>query len=498
MIVLSMAAPQFFNDASEIIRLFVAQSDITMDEQGGASLHITQDMTVRGSLALHRVTIRDGDGVQVSEYAYESAHEPSWNALLATKYAKRGMKVALFRAMRPLYPEALTPWGSLTGIRPTKLLYELLEAGQTREEASHTLRDTFDVSGAKIALAGDVVRAQRGVIRRGRHDEIDVYVGIPFCVSRCTYCSFAACDIRRHGALVAPYLKALHREIAAGAALVQEHGWRVNAVYIGGGTPTALPCDALEAIVEQLRGFYGDAAEWTVEAGRPDTITEEMLRMLRRSHIGRISINPQTMHDDTLARIGRAHTADDIRRAVALAREQGFSVINMDLITALPGEDEAMFASTLADIAALGPENVTIHTLSVKRASALHGPQASLQAMLPAASAAARMVEAGARWAKENGYTPYYLYRQKYMSGNLENVGFCRRDTACRYNIDIMEETHPILAHGAGAISKRIVFSRNRIDRFACVKNIEHYIARIDEMIEKKNALFSDTDPIQR
>ena len=319
-----------------------------------------------------------------------------------------------------------------------------------------------------------------------------MYVGIPFCTTRCAYCSFSSGEIG-DGHLVEPYLAALEREIDAARALMDEAGLRMRALYVGGGTPTSLDARQLARLLCRLQRAFPGATEWTVEAGRPDTLDEEKLRVLRDFPVGRISINPQTMNDATLQRIGRAHTAQDILSAYALARRIGFDHINMDLIAALPGETPADFERTLAKIRSLAPESLTVHTLAVKRSSRLHE-----QSYRPTETdTVQKMVERGLEAAHDMGMRAYYLYRQKYMAGNLENVGYALPGHACTYNIDIMEETTSILALGAGGISKRVQDdAEKRIRRAPNVQNIEQYTARVNEMIERKRALFlKDAEP---
>ena len=321
---------------------------------------------------------------------------------------------------------------------------------------------------------------------------MDVYIGIPFCTTRCAYCSFASGEIG-DGRLVAPYMEALSREIRACAPLIRRSGRSLRALYVGGGTPTALPLEHFQQLLDLIREFFPDAAEITVEAGRPDTLTREKLRAVREAGVSRISINPQTMNDRTLRIIGRAHTAQQVREAYALAREEGIAHINMDVIAGLPGEEEADFDRTMADALLLRPESLTVHTLALKRSSRM-----SLEnAPLPDGQMAARMVARGLETARFLGMQPYYLYRQKYMAGNLENTGYALPGHACLYNVDMMEETSHILALGAGGISKRIWPQEGRITRAPNVSNIPDYIARVDEMIRRKEELFPEENAKQ-
>ena len=375
------------------------------------------------------------------------------------------------------------PWGSLTGIRPTRLMYELREGGIEGEQARVEMQRRFYVSPEKTQLLSDILDMQRGLIDTP-DDEYDLYIGIPFCTTRCAYCSFASGELG-NGALVEPYLAALKREMALSAALMAERGLKLRAAYMGGGTPTALTADQLASLLDEALRLFPGAREWTVEAGRPDTIDRNKLRVLKERGIERISVNPQTFSDETLRVIGRAHTAQQTIDAFNLAREMGIHHINMDLIAALPGETEADFARSLEKTIALNPESITVHTLAIKRSSRLHEENR----YHADAEAAARMVTYARETLSGALYRPYYLYRQKYMAGNLENVGYAKSGYACLYNIDNMEETTRILALGAGAITKWLFPRERRIERAPNVRNIEQYIDRAEEMADRKRTL---------
>lgn len=409
-------------------------------------------------------------------------------ALHRKRAARRLVKQAMYNLCREatgVHP----PWGSLTGIRPTHLMYEALGQGLSMDDAAERLQSAFDVTEEKTALLRDIVRAQRQLPPPG-DNWMDVYIGIPFCTTRCAYCSFSSGELGK-GKLVEPYLDALFHEMREGAALLRDSGKRLRAVYVGGGTPTALNEDQLTRLMERMTALYPGAMEYTVEAGRPDTITMGKLNVIREAGVGRISINPQTMNDRTLQVIGRAHTAAQVEEAYAMARAANIHHINMDVIAGLPGEDLADFARTMAAARRLKPESLTVHTLAIKRSSRMHLENAPL----PDGDTAAAMVRMGLETARAMGLEPYYLYRQKYMAGNQENVGYALPGHACQYNVDIMEETTHILALGAGGISKRVYPEEGHIGRAPNVSNIEQYIARVAEMAERKRALFLDTAP---
>lgn len=376
------------------------------------------------------------------------------------------------------------PWGSLTGVRPTHLIYEALEAGLTLREAEAQVQRQFDVTPEKASLLSEVARVQGTMLKPG--DEwVDVYIGIPFCTTRCAYCSFSSGEIG-NGRLVEPYLQALFQEMTGTSQLLHDSGRHLRAVYVGGGTPTSLNETQFARLLERMMTLFPGACEYTVEAGRPDTITRGKLQALRDAGVGRISINPQTMNDRTLQVIGRAHTARQVLDAYAMAREAGIHHINMDVIAGLPGEDIADFARTMDAARLLKPESLTVHTLAIKRSSRMHLENAPL----PDGDTAAKMVRMGRETAWDMGLEAYYLYRQKHMAGNQENVGYALLGHACQYNVDMMEETTHILAMGAGGISKRIYPEEGHIGRAPNVANIEMYIRRVEEMLARKRDLF--------
>lgn len=379
------------------------------------------------------------------------------------------------------------PWGSLTGVRPTHLIYEGLadrKDADALQKAAQTMQRSFDVTAEKANLARDVVATQLRMLQPD-DNAMDVYIGIPFCTTRCTYCSFSSGEIGR-GKLVEPYLEALFKEMEAGAALLKESGKQLRAVYVGGGTPTSLNEDQFARLMQKMAALFPGAMEYTVEAGRPDTITPAKLQAIKAAGVGRISINPQTMNDETLRIIGRAHTAQQVWDAYAMAREAGIHHINMDVIAGLPGETVEDFARTMEAAKKLRPESLTVHTLAIKRSSRLHFENYRF----PDGEEAAAMVHLGYDTARSLGLEPYYLYRQKNMAGNQENVGYALPGHSCQYNVDMMEENTHILALGAGGISKRIYPEEGHIGRAPNVSNIEQYIARVDEMIGRKRELF--------
>ncbi len=488
--------PQFQNDLADVVRLLLGPCEVRPDAGGIVLRHthaqegetLLERCTLEGDLprggALSRLCREEG-GLLVREVR---AAAGEGGPLAEKRAVKRAAKTCLFELLGATV-EKLPPWGSLTGIRPTRLLYEALEKGMTVEEGRSWLRDTFYVSESRTGLLAEILAMQEGLIGR-EPKEFDLYAGIPFCRTRCTYCSFAAGELG-DGRRVVPYVDALIREMELCAEMARERGLRLRAGYIGGGTPTAIAPEQLRRVIEAAQRLYPGAREWTVEAGRPDTIDRAQLAMLREMGIGRICVNPQTFHDETLRRVGRAHTSEDTLRAFALAREMGFGHINMDFIAALPGEGREDLVSSIRQAVALAPESITVHALAIKHSSKLN--EQRYRQSSP--EEAQRMVEEARALLEGAGYRPYYLYRQKYMAGNLENVGYAKPGCACLYNIDNMEETAPVLAFGAGAISKWLFPGRDdggrdeRIERAPNVRNIDEYIARAEEMAQRKIAL---------
>lgn len=466
-------------ELSDVVRLFWGDVPISA-ETGEIVLSCHHEETPAG---IWRETAR-ADGLAPVMHETPAVH----GGLAEKRNLKRAAKTALFLLLSR-WENRRPPWGSLTGIRPTRLMYEAMEQGMSEAQAQKWLTEEFFVSPSKASLLGEIIAMQRGLITPPA-DTFDLYIGIPFCVTRCAYCSFASGEIG-NGKLTQPYVEALKREIALSAALMRELGMRLRAGYVGGGTPTAISCAQLDEVLCYAMDAFPGAVEWTVEAGRPDTIDREKLRMLKRHNVTRISVNPQTFNDETLRVIGRAHTCEDTLRAFRLAREEGFDHINMDLIAALPGETIHDFRRTLEIVTNLAPESVTVHSLAIKRSSKLHERLTVEGGAHNQADAegADEMISLARETLRAGGWRPYYLYRQKYMAGNLENVGYARPGHACLYNIGNMEETARVLALGAGAISKWLFARQRRIERAPNVRNIEEYIARVEEMVDRKRAL---------
>ena len=466
--------PALANDMAEVIRLFLGNVELLVNEAGGELTLTHQETEQDGWRA---VTVTDG------ERRFETREAVTGDAVVDKRLRRRQAKLGVYQALKAR-TGVTPPWGSLTGIRPTRLLYANLEKGMEMDAACAELRRVFDVSAEKADILRQIVTTQREISLPAA-DEADIYIGIPFCVTRCAYCSFLSGEVGK-GELLAPYTDALCHEIDSARTLLDETGLRPRAFYMGGGTPTSLPPELLRRVLDRAKPLLAACREITVEAGRPDTIDRDKLQALLDAGVTRISVNPQTMHDQTLERIGRRHTTAQTEAAYRLARSMGFDHINMDLIAGLPGENLDMFRQTLAWLRDLAPESMTVHTLSIKRSSLLH----LWQAALPDGAMVADMVRAGAEAAREMGMAPYYLYRQKYMAGNQENVGYALPGHACLYNVDMMEETANVIALGAGAASKRLFPQRGFIRRAFNVSDIRQYIDRVPEMARRKRELF--------
>lgn len=407
------------------------------------------------------------------------------------------------RAFKNLFYDILTeytgrelPWGNLTGIRPTKLIRNLMEKN-TGEKTADQLYRMHRLKGEKLELGMEIARLQNTILSdlHGLQG-YSLYIGIPFCPSRCLYCSFTSNPVAKWQKRMPEYLAALRKEMEYVAEAPYFTKRVLDTVYIGGGTPTALSADELEQLLNDVTTILPmeHVKEFTVEAGRADSITGEKLKVLQKYHVTRISINPQTMKDATLQLIGRKHTVEEVREAYALARGMGFDNINMDIILGLPGETDDDVADTIAEIKKLAPDSLTVHSLAVKRAAGLKGwYKETGDPRFDEADVVQKMMEASmkisAEGAAEMGLVPYYLYRQKNMAGNLENTGYAAKDKYGLYNILIMEELQSIVALGAGTVSKR-VDEDGRIERCDNVKDIGLYLEQIEEMIERKRKLF--------
>lgn len=380
------------------------------------------------------------------------------------------------------------PWGTLTGIRPTKIAMAKLDEGMDEEGIHSYMKHTYFTSDEKIALSIEIAKRERELLQTIDYEHgYSLYIGIPFCPTTCLYCSFTSYPIGKWAGRTNLYLDALYQEMEYVAE--KKQGCPLDTVYFGGGTPTALTAEDLDQLITKLKETFdfSGVQEFTVEAGRPDSITREKLAVLKKHGVTRISINPQTMKQETLDLIGRRHSVEDVKNCFHLARAMGFDNINMDLIIGLPEEGPEDVRATMEEIKALAPDSVTVHSLAIKRAARLNTMKEVYKDLKIVNTQ--EMIDLTARYAGEMGLKPYYLYRQKNMAGNFENVGYAAPGKACIYNILIMEEKQTIVGCGAGTTTKVIFPAENRLERAENVKDVEQYIGRIAEMLERKDRL---------
>ena len=388
---------------------------------------------------------------------------------------QHALKMAFYQAGTALLGGE-PPWGALTGVRPVKLPTRAMLAGATEAQACRELEREYHVSPRRARLAVECARASLAEDRQMEEGQVSLYIGIPFCPTRCAYCSFVSQSVERSFALVPPYVDALCAEITAGGEMVRRAGLRVRTFYMGGGTPTTLTAEQMDRVLTAFETSFDRIActEITVEAGRPDTITAEKLAVLKSHGVTRVSVNPQTFEEPVLRAIGRCHTAADIDAAMDLVARCGFPHVNMDLIAGLPEDTAEGFRRSLDRCLTYGPDDITVHTLALKKGSRI----LTEGLRIPAAEAVAEMLDYADPALREAGYRPYYLYRQKYMSGSFENIGWCRPGGECWYNVDIMSELCSILSFGAAGSTKMVVPGTNQIQRAFNVKYPTEYIQR--------------------
>ncbi|MEG1394783.1 MAG: coproporphyrinogen dehydrogenase HemZ [Clostridia bacterium] len=464
----------FSNDFLDICKTFYPRIELVDD---GAIVDYSVEKVDEKNYNL-RLEFAGNDEISPQQVEQKFHFDEILSPLKNKSLLKRVSKIFLYDFLSQLSGVAL-PYGSLTGIRPTKLFHEFTQEGiDARSYFVNELR----VSEQKIDLIEEICNNQKKFYVSDE-GQVDIFVNIPICVTRCVYCSFISAQLDKIKPLVQPYCDALVEELQETRRLVQAKNYKVRSVYVGGGTPTSLTAQQLDQVLEQCD--FG-CPEFTVEAGRPDTITREKLDAMARHNVTRISINPQTFCQQTLDFVGRKHSIQDIYDKFELARKYNFD-INMDLIAMLPNENLETFSHSVDCAIALKPDNITVHTLAIKRGSRLKeiGYENQLDEELPF-----KMVDYAYAALKGAGYSPYYMYKQKYVSGNLENIGYCAKNKQCIYNIDIMEELNSIIANGAGGISKRVFPSQNRIERLPIPKAIEVYLERKEASIANKNKFF--------
>lgn len=468
----------FRYEMENVCRIFFPYERMTDEDDGtGRFVETIRNENTDGS----QLTVR----ISMPEYPSETLHTfvekqtPEYDS-----ECERQLAVLLYRYFTRVC--GFEPkWGILTGVRPIKLMRRLTE-DLGEEEARKYFAQRLLVSEEKVDLSVQTARAEQSIVDLSTPDSFSLYVSVPFCPTRCSYCSFVSQSIQKAAKLLPEYVERLCDEIVATGALAKELGLRLETVYYGGGTPTTFSAEQLARVMETVEQSFDltHLREYTVEAGRPDTITREKLETLRRGGVSRISINPQTMSDAVLERIGRRHSAAQTVEAFQLARAVGMNNINMDTIAGLPGDTPEGFADTMRKLTALDPESITVHTLAIKHASYLNHEEGL--SLAKEAAGVDQMVQFSQHHLAGAGYLPYYLYRQSKMLGNLENVGWAKPGFECLYNVYIMEETHTILACGAGATTKLRDPNENRIERIFNYKFPYEYNGRFAEMLERK------------
>ena len=434
----------------------------------------------RGKIWLTATTVISLDGKRVKASRRLPASEET------VSLRRRCLQQSYYRAAVQLLPNK-PAWGALAGVRPTKLSTRHLLEGGTPESSQKLLENIYYVTPPRAKLAVDCSQSTVEAARLLHENDISLYVGIPFCPTRCSYCSFVSRTIGKHGTLIEPYLAALLREIAVTGKLLESSGKKIRTIYIGGGTPTTLTTAQMELLLDTIRDSFdlSRCLEFTVEGGRPDTLDFPKLDAIHRGGADRMSINPQTMVDSVLQACGRPHTAQDVLQAYNWAQQAGFRSINMDLIAGLPTDGYGGFCHSLDTVAELRPGNITVHTLALKKGADLFERRDNLSS----AEEVTRMVEYANKTLPSLGYKPYYLYRQKYMSGSFENVGWSLPGQDCLYNILMMEELHSIVSLGGGGMNK-VNLPDGTLQRFHNPKFPEQYIEMIDSVLEDKVKLF--------
>lgn len=478
---LSDTAFEYRGTIQDIIWLFYPGAELVAGPKGEFFLHLT--LRQEGQLLWAETQLYSNGAAM--------AHREEGLPILpgeTPNELKRLARMAVYRILESFSGRQPTPWGIMTGIRPTKVVHRLLDLGWHSKEILSYLVEKYALRQDKAALITGIAETQRPFMlsRKQAGRLVSIYIGIPFCPTRCLYCSFPSYSLKHHRSMVEPFFNALLEEIRVVGETLQANGLTVQTIYLGGGTPTSLNLEQLETLLSAVNTYLRNehTDEVTVEGGRPDTLKEEVLASLAAHGVTRLSINPQTMNQKTLDAIGRAHTAEDVYRAVEGARKFRFATVNMDVIIGLPGETVADVTRTVDSLLQLKPENITVHALALKRAS--HLKQRLAEFPLSDAGEAAAMWEETARGARTLGLVPYYMYRQKQMVGNLENIGYALPGHPCIYNIQMIEERQTIIGLGVGAGSKWVdPRTWNLINEYNA-KEPRQYVERLGEYLERK------------
>lgn len=482
MIQITLLKNDFEYDIRSLVRAFFPKEEISFGEE-------------ERETALYCISIENNNtkvGISLMENGIPIFHKVQDADLQQRRAYKNILKRILYEGLSAITGLTL-PWGTLTGIRPTKLFMEKLGQGDPIAEIKNSMKKEYYCSEEKIDLSLEIARKELGILNTIDYiNGCSIYIGIPFCPTTCLYCSFTSYSIETYSHLVEDYLKALFLEIDYASICCKNRV--ISTIYIGGGTPTTLTADQLERLLIKVREAFSFASlkELTVEAGRPDSITRDKLKVLKQYGVTRISINPQSMNQKTLDLIGRKHSTEQIKEAFYLAREEGHDNINMDIILGLPGEGRKEVEHTLNEIEIMSPDDLTVHTLAIKRAAYLNIYKDKYEMLMPEDTA--ETFQLSYDIALRSGYKPYYLYRQKNIADNLENIGYAKPGKEGIYNILIMEEMQTIFALGAGGASKFVFQDERNIKRVENVKSVKDYTERVDEMIKRKEIFLTEND----
>ncbi|MCK8059030.1 MULTISPECIES: coproporphyrinogen dehydrogenase HemZ [unclassified Fusibacter] len=479
---ISIVGHHYEYDFRNIANIFLEQEactiahDLEPSDKGHQIVSKLEDKDVR--------TLTTGlytDGQLVKEWV--SFVDPKLDTIMFKKRTKRTLVRQLYEALSMCH-DALSKWGVLVGVRPTKLCHELMDQGHDDDEIRKILDEDYFLSEEKVNLLLEICHLERPYIYPIKEDRFSIYLSIPFCPTRCLYCSFPSYAVAGREKEIEAYTEKLIYEITETAKSLDVT--KVDTIYFGGGTPAVLSSEQIKRIVKAINDNYDVSSlrEFTFEAGRPDAIDEPLLETLKELGVDRVCVNPQTMDDRTLEIIGRKHNVEQTVRAMAMVKKYNFDAVNMDLIVGLPEETLSDAKLSIDSVLKLKPENITVHTLAIKRSSRLNRERDDYE--LPNEHLVEDMLSTIDEEVRAQGYVPYYMYRQKYMLGNLENVGYTLKDKASIYNMMIMEEKQTILAFGAGASSKFFYPSEDRFERVHNVKSLEDYLSRVDEMVKRK------------
>lgn len=473
MTTIKISSSKYKYEIYNVFHLFIKEIEFTLEDNADYTINVNE-----GNLE-----IKNNSHMRIIDFESELTE-------------KENVKKALFMFLQGKYMVEL-PWGTLVGIRPTKIALKLTQEGKSQEEIINYFSKHSLTRRDKAKLCIDVAEAEKKFVNKEQNN-ISIYVGMPFCPTRCLYCSFISDTITNCRNFVQDYLNTLYYEIEKISDYIKEKGYNIECVYFGGGTPTSVNNEQFDETMKRIHnGFIkgNNIKEFTVEAGRPDSITIEKLNSMKKYGVQRISINPQTMNDRTLKLIGRGHTSEQVIDKFKLARKLNFDNINIDIIVGLPGESLKEIEHTCSEILKLAPDSLTVHGLSLKRGSKLHhNILNNIHMKVADQNQLNSMYEETVKLSKALDLKPYYMYRQKNMLGNMENVGYARNGKEGIYNIEMIEERQTIMAVGANAVSKLIFLEENRVERFPNIKDVREYIKRIDEKIEKKLEFFEETE----